>query len=198
MTKSLRLNNEIRDTIVASVMAKWIANDPQPKVVSATGINEEMIREYYRQLPKQVKDLWNNKDMRPYMNSTQCISIVIERLDATTGNTFLYPDVPKDLGSVPRKDGAFLIKRGTKVNTRYWKMVEEHEIQKRVRGKWNNKKEDFESEVSQVVSSVNTTGQLVEVWPEVQPFLPETIADPSKIQLPAVHTDKLNAALGSK
>ena len=54
---------------------------------------------------------------------------------------------------------------------------------------------NFKSQVRQTLDSVNTTKQLVEVWPEVEEHLPESVKDPSKIQLPSVNIQSLNEQL---
>lgn len=47
-------------------------------------------------------------------------------------------------------------------------------------------------QVRQVVDAVNTTKQLLEVWPEAEQFIPEDIRDPSTITLPSVNIADLN------
>jgi hypothetical protein len=54
----------------------------------------------------------------------------------------------------------------------------------------------FKSEVATVLESVNTTLQLVEVWPEALPFVPQNISNPSSINLPSVNFAELNKVLG--
>jgi hypothetical protein len=51
------------------------------------------------------------------------------------------------------------------------------------------------AKVKAVIESVTTIGRLVEVWPEVQDFLPEVMAGP-KGNLPATLISDLNAELG--
>lgn len=51
------------------------------------------------------------------------------------------------------------------------------------------------AKVKAVIESVTTVGRLVEVWPEVQDFLPEVMAGP-KGNLPATLISDLNAELG--
>lgn len=55
----------------------------------------------------------------------------------------------------------------------------------------------MKEEITSVIFSINTTAQLVEIWPEVEAFLPEYIANPSKgISLPALVTTSMNKKLG--
>lgn len=62
---------------------------------------------------------------------------------------------------------------------------------------WSKKRQEFIEEIRTILSSVNTTGQLVTLWPEAEKYLPPYAADPSKgINLPALKTSRLNAMLG--
>lgn len=53
----------------------------------------------------------------------------------------------------------------------------------------------YREEVRDVLASVNTTKQLLELWPEVEEFIPGTLRDPSSIQRPAISVVSLNEAL---
>lgn len=57
-----------------------------------------------------------------------------------------------------------------------------------------NLKEKVRFEVQNMVASVNTVKRLLEIWPEVEPFIPDMMPVSSG-QL-VVQTDKLNAMLG--
>lgn len=65
------------------------------------------------------------------------------------------------------------------------KEVEEHQATRKL----------YSEEVDQVLQGVNTTGQLLGQWPEIEEFLPSNIANPSKINLPSVSVKKLNEQL---
>lgn len=52
-------------------------------------------------------------------------------------------------------------------------------------------------EVTAVLESVKTTGQLVELWPTVEPFIPAHVIDPDKgVRLPALLISRLDERLG--
>lgn len=64
---------------------------------------------------------------------------------------------------------------------------------------WNKLRYDFREEIKTILDSVQTTGQLIQVWPEAEQYLPPFAADPSKgINLPALKTSRLNSLLGIK
>jgi hypothetical protein len=53
----------------------------------------------------------------------------------------------------------------------------------------------YTEEVDQVLQGVNTTGQLLEQWPEILPYLPSNLNNPSNINLPSISVKKLNEQL---
>jgi len=58
---------------------------------------------------------------------------------------------------------------------------------------WGKAKIDFACKIREVLDSVNTTKQFVEVWPEAEDFIPEEIRNPSAINLPALsNIEELN------
>lgn len=62
---------------------------------------------------------------------------------------------------------------------------------------WDKEQKSFRKEVWQILESVNTTAQLVELWPSAEQYLPANLADPEKgIKLPALHISRLNEKLG--
>jgi len=61
---------------------------------------------------------------------------------------------------------------------------------------YNEVRNKFKQEIVAVIDSVNTTKQLVEIWPEVQVYIPTHLNDPSRIQLPAIRMDSINAKIG--
>ena len=64
---------------------------------------------------------------------------------------------------------------------------------------WYEQKREFLKEVNELLRLVNTSKQLLELWPEVEPYLPPHIADPSRaVQLPAIPISRLNERLGIK
>ena len=71
----------------------------------------------------------------------------------------------------------------------FWK--KEQDIHKQ----WSALKVTFRSEVAQVLDGVNTTAQLLEQWPESEPFLPAQLNNPSSINLPAISISTLTNQL---
>ena len=82
--------------------------------------------------------------------------------------------------------------KAPKIVEKFYKLEEQHKD-------WLSSRSSFKEEVTQIVYSVNTTKQLVELWPEAEQYLPAFANDPSEgINLPALKTSRLNSALGIK
>jgi hypothetical protein len=57
-------------------------------------------------------------------------------------------------------------------------------------------KERFKKEVWEILASVSSTKELLELWPEVEDLIPGYILNPSKvINLPAIPVSRINEAL---
>jgi hypothetical protein len=63
--------------------------------------------------------------------------------------------------------------------------------------KYDTARSQFCKEVWQVLESVNTTGKLVEIWAAAEQYIPAHLNEPGQgINLPILHTSRLDAALG--
>ena len=56
----------------------------------------------------------------------------------------------------------------------------------------------YKEETMRILHSVNTVKQLLQVWPEVKEFLPDSTKNVDNAQLPMVQVTKLNEQLGIK
>jgi hypothetical protein len=66
----------------------------------------------------------------------------------------------------------------------------------KVKEQYDTDLKQFRSEVSNLLDSVNTTKQLVELWPTVEQYLPAHIADPDVgIKLPMLLISRLDEKL---
>ena len=61
-----------------------------------------------------------------------------------------------------------------------------------------NKWQDIQDETTKIFYGINTTKQLIEIWPEVVEFLPDSIKNVDNTHLPMVQVTKLNTLLGIK
>lgn len=72
---------------------------------------------------------------------------------------------------------------------------ESRDIQKKMYT-FNKELSAFKKEVNEVLQSVNTTKQLLEIWPSAEAYIPAHIQDPDKgMRLPALHISRLEERL---
>lgn len=61
---------------------------------------------------------------------------------------------------------------------------------------YNKEFEEYRREVQAVLESVTTTKQLVELWPNIEQYIPAHLADPERgVKLPALHISRLDERL---
>lgn len=221
--KSVRLNKTIREQIIDNIMESRDSKNAAPKVDSVTegDFHSEVataFKEQYAAEIKQYDDL--TKAGCKFLSSTRSIgyyhnghykAVAVETglttyhdLDGhkTTSECRTYPDVleggylefhdsdvddANKLKKLPKSIVALLRKK-KKDTTKVRK-------QKAALKEWNSDRSMYRASVEEVVGGVNTTGQLLEVWPEVDRFLPKAIINPSNIMLPAVNVKALNEQL---
>jgi hypothetical protein len=191
--KSLRLNNQMRTDILNSFVEKYLAANPEPTVVSidnlqcklAIQISDKIYSKYKGLVPddllntrRYVKVMLPNESVASYYFGYDEEGNSIYKISTTESKVeyVFTSDDPLWVAHLADLEAAKL------VNTAY----EEH----------NKALRKFKSEVKTVLESVNTTGQLVEVWPEALPFVPQNISNPSSINLPSVNFAELNKVLG--
>lgn len=208
MTKSIRLNSTIREQILENIRAAYLTNTPEPvldnipdfedmfddavikahtvKVQPIIDIAEkDPVLKSYLTYDSQVYYI-NKCGYRDYVRLKDNKLIPSSRNDVMC-NLKAFNDGEKD-HKVPTN-----IQKILKDQRNYYKdtlkphqdLVKEHNKVLRL----------YMEEVSQVLQGVNTSKQLLEVWPEVEKFLPKGTVNPSSITLPAVSIANLNAAL---
>lgn len=187
MKKSIRLNKEIRNRILCSIMDKYDKKNPLPLQPASehTWLAEEVHNRLYGHLgdklagiPKELLNITGH--MRIKVNGT---SLGITFPEDEEGNTILRAAPDFYVQATEKEEAKFI-----EVTKSLRK--ERLEFDKAVLERLN-----YSDEVMDVLSSVNTTGQLKELWPEVEEYIPSTLRDPSSIQLPAISVASLNKAL---
>lgn len=191
--KSLRLNKEMRDNILSNFVAKYLVANPKPTITRsidmlksdiATKISNNLYGKYVELVPKDLLNTCNylcvqlpNDSVAQFyfrVEGGDCIS-----LPSTKENKVEYVFTESDPMWIEYQVAAAKLKEENAV-------VEAHE----------KALSKFKGEVKQVLESVNTTLQLVEVWPEAAPFVPQEISNPSSINLPSVNFAELNKVIG--
>lgn len=183
--KSIRLNKESRKHILNSVMAKYKEVNALPEPEDFEGQLSELALKVYKRKYGKIVDYFEEipKDMLTLRSYAT--------LQLQNGN-LIHPDFPNDLKMptegvalplTPAEDGVVMAILANKSNHQKQYEAYMDELTK------------YKEQVETVINSCNTTGQLVELWPEVTEFIPETMRNPSKINLPSVCISNLNQAL---
>ena len=187
--KSIRLNKQIRKDIISSINMAF---------------NENALKKY--SLPKNVSEYRQN----------ELISAIMGVYNDKYKDTVLS-NIPKEFLrfgkgwlEVHAEDGrVYQIKTPNNVatpdsrvlkvvsNPEFTKIFAEYEL---VAGKINEMNKDLISSIKEttvILDSVNTTQQLIDLWPKIEQYLPAYIQSPEKvINLPALRTDRLSEKLG--
>lgn len=176
MAKSIRLNKSIRKSIVASLLDSWVVANPEIEGNPLLDYCLELSNKFVESLPKDI--LKNYKDFIYHTKGT--------RVNLEGESRYVH---------FGEEEIPFQSKYPVLTNKKWLTRILNHEAKV-------NEREDrlrkFEMEVTSIVDSCNTTGQLTTVWPEIEEHLPQYIGDPSKINLPAIRTDVLNSQLKGK
>lgn len=185
-TKSIRLSATKRQEIVESILKHWNTNNP---------------RKCNKELENTIAEYYYNKAFK---------NIITELANPKLKDFFTYSDNVKvqEKGIVNRY--YFLEEKPYPTGHSYFDSPvvfvsdTEHELQTEIdanivfNNDLSNKRDKFERELFQTVNSVNTTGQLEAIWPEVMQYLPLYMTDPSTgINLPTIAIANLNDALGT-
>ena len=207
MSKSIRLNKDIRKQIIDNIREAYLAENTKPVVNDVREsslhkaildhyklINKDII-EFYETNPEKQKFIHTNYYCRIreedsshfYLNFNLGEGDNVCLPSSTDSNIFMdfnNPDtkVPKSISKV--------IASNKKLNKA---MRKEREALSAYEAELTK----YTQSVRQVLDGVNTSKQLMEVWPEVEKFLPQGVTNPSKINLPAVSIAGLNSKLGS-
>jgi hypothetical protein len=194
MTKSLRLNKSLRDSILKSIMNKYEEANPLPeselptsvdlKVDLAEKIHKKVYGKYSINIPIDMVNTSNHIKVQ-YPN--QSVVQLYFKYDENKGYDYKISTKQSKVEYVLSEDDPLWLDFIAIKN----KIDEFNNI---IKGLVKDKK-SYEEGVSQVLEGVNTTGQLLEQWPEVEDYLPQNISNPSKINLPSVSVSKLNEKL---
>lgn len=190
--KSLRLNKELRSNILNSFLEKYKASNPEPEVGSEANAKSLAARKVQQKLYGKYEGLL------PKEFTIQASGISVQLPNGAVQTWFFGEDEENnDIYLLSSKESRvkYVFTADDPIYAEYRKVADEVAEQQIARKEWFKGYDKFKTEVQQVLESVNTTGQLVEVWPESEPFIPKEIHDPSKINLPAVNFAEINKVI---
>lgn len=182
--KSIRLNKSMREDIVLSVMSKWGEKNPQPDVAACE--NNFALWLWGEKFGKHEDDLKSIPE--EFLNTSKQLKFCV---DGQVDKVELSEAMPVTWGEYSYKEPVLKTIRSTnKEYQKYIKVVEDN-------NDWKKKYNELHLETETIIDSVNSTGQLVKLWPQCMPFLPAYIANPGKaINLPAIQISRLNERIG--
>ncbi len=193
--KSTRLNKDMRSAIHSAFMQCWVSSNPEPTTHSLVTIEDAFARGIIDR-EAAIKGVDFSKIPEEYLRYGNYIQVSINDGDSYSYKHFYDKDGSRCIYFVPRKDGAYLVDSNDPLYLRYKTDIETLKELNQDHRVWLDKKEKVSDDVRMALDSVNSTGQLITLWPEVEQFIPDTIADFSRIQLPAISFAELNKAAG--
>lgn len=178
-TKSVRLNVSIREDIKKHIEMKYQESNPAP-VADAT----EVVNYHYKKTYGDPEIL-----LQSVNNALFCLSKeIILNVGGERRSIQLNNEVPV----IPSQSWS-KIDLTIPVDCKLWAKYQKNYD---ALSDWKEEKKQFLREIGELLYSVNTSKQLLELWPEVEPYLPPHVADPSSaVRLPTVVVSRLNERL---
>ena len=189
--KSIRLNKSIRDSIVHNVLQAWDEANPAPKVVDAPSKNK-LLDALYQEWRKenQIDTLLSCGMDTSYVNEETYVYLSVVDKDSGTGIHYDYLTFLDSKGHkqkrIFKKNGVLQCDTSHPVYIEWKKQKDAYTKDSEVLNKHKQKRCEYAADVRAVLDSVNTTKQLLEAWPEIGEYIPNTFRDPSTMQLPAI------------
>lgn len=175
----VRLNNKVRDKIVKEALSKAFG-DKTKKHKEKQLKFAQACRVYMFGGPAKFKKLKEvveaNPDLPVHIKEWAGVNI---------GGLFSYFDFPKDIH--PKKD--ITIPGDHKLAAEFNKLISE-------KSKISEDRKSLSATLNGLLYSVNTTKQLLEVWPECKELLSESEVEPKKDNLPAIQMAEINKQIG--
>ena len=202
--KSIRLNKNLREEIISNIEQAYVINSPAPKYSTNSELKADFIQVIQDEYLKQVAIIVTKaKSVGIDPGLLQTTNYLTVFTDAT--NTFCNsyfrdnmeePQIRISTGAFIKLDQLEDYPLIAKAYAKYKRAIKNERSAQTKHREWERSKNNYMSDVRNAIAGVNTTAQLLEQWPEVEKFIPETIVNPSKILLPVVSIAQLNKKLG--
>lgn len=188
--KSIRLNKQIRTEIVRNIIKAWEVENPKPECVKAPS-KQMLLGVAYKEWRDSIGLDAKIKLGLPteILHTTSYVNLIVVNAE---GKEIMYEGLhfrneeERCERRIFKKSGALKL---TTDSPAYVEWKKQHDLfirQNEEFKKWDVKRADKALEIHAVLDSVNTTKQLLEVWPEIERFMPNGYVDPSKVQLPSI------------
>lgn len=193
--KSVRLTKDMRQRILDSYIACYDASNTEPQKHSEKSI-EGVFAETVRKRLFEKAQVDETSIPTEFLSKSSCIRI--QTPDDTIKMLYFYnaEEANYDYKPYPRLDGAVAINADDPAYVAYKNAKRELKVLNEPHDAWSTARKVVKDQVRMALDSVNTTGQLLSVWPEAEKFIPTDVLDFSNIQLPSVSFNSLNKAVG--
>lgn len=212
MAKSIRLNKQLRQDILDNIMGAYDIANPQPVEPIAdtkNSIVKTLLEITLKKNQKLLDLIKNNYELlkEDFNSCGKYTSLIYNNYDGNFKSVYLGNFLStEELSLIPRslfKNAVINLEDSNQVSATLKKVIDADKLFNKTTLKqfskdnkeWSTNHKNYKAQVSTVLEGVNTTNQLLEVWPEVEKFLPVGVLEPSKIQLPSVSISTLNSAL---
>lgn len=193
--KSLRLNKEMRETILNNFVDKYIKAKPAPIKPDVGG--EQLKSKAARKVQQKLYGKYEDVIPKDMQYTAYYIKVQLPN-ESIADWEFGFDENDNRIYSLSTKENKveYVFTESDPIWVEYQKELVVVKEYSKLKDEYDKELRKFKAEVKQVLDSVNTTGQLVEVWPEAAPFVPQEISNPSSINLPAVNFAELNKVIG--
>lgn len=194
--KAIRLNQAIRSDMIKSMREQYDQNNPPPSTLeernAAQGRAARSIWDKFLGHYKTALEAVPAK----FLNESNIVKVAIEEGGMKEVGIYDAAGIRATLPAI--RNGSYdWHPVGILTADEYAAFVEHFEALKKEYTAWSEEKEALIAEATIIIDSIQTTKQLHEIWPEGCAYLPPFAADPSLgMQVPALHTSRLNKFLG--
>lgn len=193
--KSVRLTKDMRQRILNSYLACYTASNPEPQKYTEKAI-EGVFAEAQRKRLFVKAGVCDTTIPTQFLQKSRYIRIQLPD-ETVTGFYFYNPEgTDYDYKPCPSLDGAIAIDANDPSYLAYKEAKRKLKELNQPYDAWRSAYNVVQDQVRMALDSVNTTGQLLSVWPEAEKFIPTDVWDFSTIQLPSVSFSSLNKAVG--
>lgn len=219
--KSIRLNATIRKSISDNIRTAWVENNPSPavpvepiKVLTDAAIqlyfNDPLVKAAlkFQKTPAGQKVVVLGTDMHITLPNGDGFHIYSwgdskntyfgsrkEYYDADFESKCAFVERMRSVVNFKNEDYLNANPLAKEAVTKYNKARKEQHKLRQAYSAWELKRDNYMSQVNEVLGAVNTTKQLVEQWEEVAKFIPDGYRNPSRIALPAISIQSLQGEL---
>ncbi|WP_417847094.1 Nmad5 family putative nucleotide modification protein [Thalassospira povalilytica] len=176
----MKLSNEIRNNIIKALIKHRFAADQEAIDQREASLADKLYCDYYGAATRKQMDKMPDGALPVTRDTFVTFAGCRDTLKFSSERRCFYID---------RLGGSTM--RVAKYDAHHAYTLEWHALEN-ARKDLKERKSQAANKAEAVLKSVGSSKRLLEIWPEVEPFLPP---EPAKVQLPATITQDLNKAL---